>query len=319
MHKVTVLAGALGAGKTTVLQSMLAEDQSPDRITIINEVGYVSHAVAGFLVQEEQVTVLRGGCLCCLRRDDLVVALNDYATQVSPDLEATVLVELSGVADAGPVIHTILSDPFLSNHYHLEKVVAVVDATICLEPEAQSEMWIRQVSLADLCIVAKADLVEEEQLRAVEDLVVSTNPLTQVVQGWDGNLKASMRVRRKDLKARRAALADSPVATHGTMPDVTILELPAELEWGRFSVWLSLLLHRWGQDVLRLKGVVAGDPGQRTSVEAVHHVVYPPRHAVAATDDPMRNEIVLITQRLPTEMLTESLYAFLGIGYVAAR
>lgn len=312
VHRVTVLAGAFGAGKTTVLRSLLADERSSERITIINEIGAVSAEVAGLQIQEERATVLRDGCLCCQRREDLIDALRLYSACVPPDRGAAVLIELSGAADAAPVIHTIMNDRFLKNHYRLEELITVVDPVNLPHRGAERVMWSRQVSIADRLIVSKADLVTDERVAEVEDILASVNPLARICRGRQGVFVQSPRVRPSRERPNGRRPTDDAGAAHGELPDVTVVQLPTDVEWGRFSVWLSLLLHRWGQDVLRVKGVVAGGPGLRTSVEAVHHVVYPPRHVAAAA---ATNEIVFMTRGVPVVRLARSLEAFLGIQH----
>src|ERR1700686_2298603 len=72
---VTVVTGFLGAGKTTLLRRFLAAPEGQGTAVIINEFGAVG--IDDALVREAaEATVLLGnGCICCITRTDLQVAL----------------------------------------------------------------------------------------------------------------------------------------------------------------------------------------------------------------------------------------------------
>ena len=57
------------------------------------------------------------------------------------------------------------------------------------------------------------------------------------------------------------------------------LILAEPLDWTAFGIWLSLLLNRHGDDVLRVKGIlqVQGSDAP-VFINAVQHIVHPPQH-----------------------------------------
>ena len=74
-----------------------------------------------------------------------------------------------------------------------------------------------------------------------------------------------------------------------------------------------MLLHAWGEDVLRVKGLV--DVGEMGPVllNGVQHVVHPPEHLEEWPDEDRRSRIVFITRGVRSEELLASLKAFQGI------
>src|SRR3954470_6033651 len=128
-----VVTGFLGSGKTSLIRYLLADGRFAKTAVIVNEFGKIGIAHHLYLKTEERVTLLRDGCACCARRDDLVASLLDLARhrdrndRNAVDLDR-VLLETSGLADPGPILHTVVSDPLLSRRYRIEMVITTVDA-----------------------------------------------------------------------------------------------------------------------------------------------------------------------------------------------
>jgi G3E family GTPase len=77
-------------------------------------------------------------------------------------------------------------------------------------------------------------------------------------------------------------------------------------------VWLSLLVHRHGRKVLRIKGLldVPGAKGP-ISLNAVQHFIHPPVHLDAWPDDDHTSRLVFIVQGLEEAAIRSSLANFL--------
>ncbi|MDH3605086.1 MAG: GTP-binding protein, partial [Candidatus Tectomicrobia bacterium] len=87
---VTLLAGFLGSGKTTLANRILSERHNQRIAVIVNEFGDVG--IDGSLVvsTEDNVVELSNGCICCTIRNDLAETLSelierrDQASQTEP-------------------------------------------------------------------------------------------------------------------------------------------------------------------------------------------------------------------------------------------
>ncbi|MGY6410736.1 MAG: CobW family GTP-binding protein, partial [Alkalilacustris sp.] len=68
---VTLVTGYLGAGKTTVLNRLLATAEAGRVAVIVNEIGAIG--LDHDLVSEttEEMVLMQSGCLCCSVRGDL--------------------------------------------------------------------------------------------------------------------------------------------------------------------------------------------------------------------------------------------------------
>ncbi len=167
---ITILTGFLGAGKTTLLNHILHGDHGLRVAVLVNDFGDVnidSELVAGST--NEQNISLANGCICCTIRGDLVDALLGLV-----DIENVpefIIIETSGVSD--PVaIGKILRLPELTAKFRLDTIITVVDSEqfVGLHDENWHLAW-SQVSVADIVVLNKTDLVDSDQLAQVHQLI----------------------------------------------------------------------------------------------------------------------------------------------------
>ncbi len=317
---VLVVGGFLGSGKTSLLRHMLAG--ATDTAVIVNEFGAVGLDHQLLRACEERVELLGGGCACCTRRADLVQSLRDLldAHERGTATVSRVVIETSGLADPAPIVFTITNDPMLRHHFDVERLVVTVDAVNWAEqlgthPEAR-----KQVLVADELVITKFDLVEhEDEAGAAIAALRALNPAATLRTALHGVLGEA------PPKARGAKPATNvPADTANDLAhtdDVSSLSLQPDgpIDWLGFAVWLSMLLHARGQDVLRVKGLVELDDHTLVSVNGVQHVVHTPEHLDRRTiSDPMPG-IVFITRGIEIERLRESFDVFQRLARSASR
>ena len=88
------------------------------------------------------------------------------------------------------------------------------------------------------------------------------------------------------------------------------LVLDGPIDWLGFGVWLTMLLHARGREILRVKGLLDVGGEGPLLVDAVQHVVHPPVHLDAWPDDDRRSRLVLIGRGFSGEELERSLAMF---------
>ena len=96
MLKVDIITGFLGAGKTTLINKLLAEAFADDKPVLIeNEFGEVG--IDDSLISDPavQVKLLSSGCICCTLQGDFINGLIQVVEQYHP---ARVIVEPTGLA-----------------------------------------------------------------------------------------------------------------------------------------------------------------------------------------------------------------------------
>lgn len=170
---VTVITGFLGAGKTTLVNRILADSQGLRIGVVQNERGPagIEPPPAAALAHVE----LAEGCACCVRNPDLIAALLELSDRGDLD---RVLVESSGLADPLPLTWS-LDRPELVGRAALDALVAVVDAA---HPEPhRTEEWEEQVRWADLVVITKRDVASLAGARETERRVREVNPRARLL------------------------------------------------------------------------------------------------------------------------------------------
>jgi G3E family GTPase len=260
--------------------------------------------------------VVSGGCACCTRRDELAGALAellDAEQRGRAPRRDSVVIETSGLSDPGPIAFTIAHDPVLKHHYALARVCVTVDALTGAEAAQRYDVAMRQLLAADDVFITKADLVAPEAIEELITWIRAVNPSATVSVTANGELLQE--VVPSAFHAPAAAPAPPVPAADATshVSDIATLELTSEepLDWQALSVWLTLLLHRHGTDVLRVKGVLDVRGTGPVAVHGVQHVVHAPEHLRGPV--PPGTRLVLIVRGLDTALLERSFHAFIGI------
>ncbi len=184
--EVEVVAGCLGAGKTTVLRRLLAAPGRRPRGGV-NDFGAVG--VDGSLLSGRgaEVVELADGCICCSLRQDLSRQLDQAVRRFTPE---RVLIEPSGVADLAALI-AALDQPGLRDRVRRLRLTVVVDAATFLADYATLAATLEaQARLAGLIVLNKADLVAPAELRLIEDTLRAVNPDAAILPARYGVLSA---------------------------------------------------------------------------------------------------------------------------------
>jgi G3E family GTPase len=333
---VNLLTGFLGSGKTTLLKRLLDEPALAGCAVLINELGEIGldHHLLGHV--EHETVVLQNGCICCSVRDDLRQALLDLHERRERNLIPSftrIMIESTGLADPAPVLNTIVADPVLRHHYRLGNVVATVDAVNALDQLAQQAESRKQAAIADRLVITKADLVDAAQLDAVRDALreINASAWMQVSRNDAADVDILLaedldHAATRTAEVRRwfpAALADArspryrpfgrpPQSAHRSDISTLSLTFDRPIDWVAFGIWLTMLLHSRGADILRVKGILHIQGTELPLViHGVQQMIHPPLHLSAWPDDgDRRSRLVLIGQLPARELILASLRAF---------
>ena len=269
---VTIVTGALGAGKTTLVNHLIAA--SGRRLAVIvNEFGEIG--IDGELIESgaEELIELSSGCVCCVVRGDLIRTLRRLLDDRTFD---GVVIETTGLANPGPVIQSFFADQQLAARCRLDAVVTVVDAVHFAAQLAASRDVADQVALASVILLNKC--ADAGDAGAVEDRVRALNPLAAVLRTDRGRVapEAVLGTHGFDLDALGGIEGlPTEVHSHGE-DDVRALCLTSEAAFDAEALqdWLETLLSVHGGEILRTKGIfhVAGED-RRLVVQAVHMLV----------------------------------------------
>ncbi len=318
---LVVLTGFLGAGKTTLLNALLRDPAAADTLVLINEFGAIG--LDHLLVErvEGDMLVMTSGCLCCSIRGDLVSSLEDALRARDNGRMAPftrVVIETTGLADPAPVLHTIMTHPYLRLRFRLHAVVTLVDALVGAATLDAQEEAVKQVAMADRLVLTKTDLAgDAAALSALRARLAALNPAAPILDAAAGEATATrlMGGLSYDPAARGAdaaawLAAEAFAADHGhhahdvNRHDARIrafcLRHPRPMPAMAVSLFTELLQAAHGPNLLRFKGLIAlaDDPGRPLVVHGVQHVMHPPRRLEAWPDADHETRMVFILRDL---------------------
>lgn len=302
---VTILSGFLGSGKTTLLRAELRRS-GPQRPTVLlNDFGHTPVDDVVLVDGRRAPITITGGCVCCSRREELAAALRellDAEQRGTRPASDHVLIETSGLSDPGPIAFTLVDDPVLRHHFELHSTCVTVDALAGSTTFEHHEVARRQLLVADDLVVTKADLVSEDVVEELVRRLRALNPSARIAVAAGGELVREAAPGERSSPRHLAERA--PPAGH--LEQVRTLELlpTAPLDWHAFAAWLTLLLHRYGPQVLRVKGVLDVQGVGPVGVNGVQHVVHEPEHLAGTV--PPGTRLVLILRDLAPDLVERS-------------
>ncbi|MEL6196125.1 MAG: GTP-binding protein [Myxococcota bacterium] len=183
---VTILTGFLGSGKTTLLNRILSEEHGKRIAVIENEYGEVGIDQALVINADEEIFEMSNGCICCTVRGDLIRVLGNLMKR--RDKFDYVLVETTGLADPGPVAQTFFMDAEIRDEFSLDGIVTLVDAAHIEQQLGRSDESTEQVAFADVLVLNKTDLVEDQALDNLEARLRDMNRMAHVVRSEKANV-----------------------------------------------------------------------------------------------------------------------------------
>jgi G3E family GTPase len=213
---VTVLSGFLGAGKTTLLNRLLANREGLRVAVIVNDMSEINIdaqlVAAGSLDRvDERLVEMTNGCICCTLREDLLIEVARLAEAGRFDY---LLVESTGISEPLPVAAAFMFEDevgwSLSQVARLDTMVTVVDVVNFLADMAEgddlvdrgigndeddvraiADLLTDQVEFADVIVLSKCDLADEEHIGIVEGVVHHLNPRAQILRAVEGEVPFS--------------------------------------------------------------------------------------------------------------------------------
>ncbi len=304
---ITLITGFLGSGKTSFLSEYLNQIDHQGVALIINEIGQAALDQRILSVQYcgEKMLYLNAGCVCCNKRLDLVeslkTTLNNYEWR--GEILKRIIIETTGLANPAPILWTILSDTFLGVHFEIQSVVACVDALNAREHLTNNEAK-EQIVFADSVLLTKTDLQNDSRaLIKLKERLWAINPSAEIFD--KKNIDYESFFSRKNRV--RNFMPRMPQDSHSQGFETLSINFEGAMEWSAFGIWLSLLLHQYGTQILRIKGIIDIGSDLLVSINGVMHIIYPPKHILK---DQNGSNLVFIMRHLEREKILNSLKGF---------
>jgi len=331
---VTVITGFLGAGKTTLLNRILTENHGKRIAVIENEFGEIGIDHQLVIQSDEDIFELNNGCICCRVRGDLIRILAKLRQR--RDKFDSVLIETTGMADPGPVAQTFFTDEEVKESFILDGIVTVVDARhVGLHFDDMREVR-EQIGFADVILLNKEDLVPPEDFVELERRIRKMNPMAKLYRTQDCaialdkvlniggfDLKRALQLEPDFLDAdehdhehehghdhddeHRHEHDEEEHHDHHHAEDVTSVGIRAkgDLDEKKLAEWLGKLLRTKGQDIFRMKGVLAVKGREMRFVFQGVHMLMDGRPGREWGSDPRENALIFIGRNLDRAALNE--------------
>jgi G3E family GTPase len=175
---VTIITGFLGSGKTTLLNQILQNNQKLKVAVLVNEFGEINIDSQLLVSYDDDMVELSNGCICCTINEGLVEAVKRILAR--EEKIDRLIIETTGVADPLPIVLTFVGSDF-RDFTRLDSVITVVDAETFTPEHFNSEVAFKQIAYGDILLFNKTDLVNKEQLTALETYITSVKNNPRII------------------------------------------------------------------------------------------------------------------------------------------
>ena len=174
----TVVGGFLGAGKTSLVNRILAAGGPARFAVLVNDFGALNIDESLILSQTGKIMKLANGCICCSLAGGLVDAMLEL-TKYYDHLDH-ILIEASGVSNPSRIMDFARIDGELRPGLTIV-LVDLVHFEEQLDNKLLAETIEAQIESADLFLLTKSDLVSVTHLDHVTAILTDRQPLVPVV------------------------------------------------------------------------------------------------------------------------------------------
>jgi G3E family GTPase len=317
MTPLLLVAGFLGAGKTTFLRDLLPRLRARGRRArvLLNDFGDARLDGATLADLTAELVALDASCVCCESWDDLLAALS--RTPAAPGEVA--IVETNGGTDTAELLTLLGGQPAIE-HLSPPLQLTVIDARRFGGRGWQNVMEREQIATATHLFVSRLDLVSDERRAEVEAALAPLGgDATRTTPGALAEELAAIGDELRDLPLRSspvdwpaAPLLLSPGARrHSAAHHFAALhcKLPGPIDGAALLRFLAEL----PPEVLRAKGIVQlrDPPGEKRSFQKVgdEAEISPCRLADPETIEPAA---VFVGPTLPVSLLEAGLARLLS-------
>lgn len=178
MIQLVLLTGFLGAGKTTLMASILEDYRDTKIGVIINEFGKIN--IDARLIEKDGIELSElsnGSIFCACIKDKFIDSLIALS---KTDIDY-LFIEASGLADPANMPQILKGiEPKTGTPYHYRGALCVIDGENFLEMADLLPALHRQVEYGDAMILNKADLIDENTIVDISEQVHRINPDTHI-------------------------------------------------------------------------------------------------------------------------------------------
>lgn len=168
MH-IVIVSGMLGVGKTSIILRFIEHLSKGNHRTVVIENDFGPIGVDAEVIRRNGLEVrdLKGGCVCCTLKSNLIGEIKDLQTTFAP---GTVIIEPTGIADPEYILTSLDNVPGVN----IDKVsvVVVLDCERFLRMKRMFERPLKnQFKAATLVVMNKNDTVNDRDRAEIENSI----------------------------------------------------------------------------------------------------------------------------------------------------
>ncbi|MBC8242356.1 MAG: GTP-binding protein [Alphaproteobacteria bacterium] len=248
MIPVTVIGGYLGAGKTTLINGLLAGGHGRRLAVLVNDFGAINIDAQLITAHDGNTISLANGCVCCTIADALGDALDQVlGMTLAPD---HIVIEASGVANPAKIAMYGQGWPGL----RLDGIIVVTDGESVrarAEDKFVGATVRRQMAAADLLVLNKLDLLPTSRRATVRQWLQGQAPNGRIATACFGDLPAAILLGQLTSDKRQYDAQIDGLEQHEEYRAIPFQSLKP---FGRAR--LNAQIAAWPTSVLRAKGLV---------------------------------------------------------------
>ncbi len=198
---ITLLCGYLGAGKTTLMNQVLTNQEGYKVAVIVNDIGEVNVdakliADGAKITDTSDIVPLTNGCICCTLKSALAQNIENIIKTGKYDY---IMIEASGVCEPMPIAQELE----LIKNGKLDNVVGVVDAARLVDEFAGGDkllnkekigeediesLLVQQIEFCSTLVINKKDLVTEDEFKKVRKVIEVLHPGVKIIETDHGKV-----------------------------------------------------------------------------------------------------------------------------------
>ncbi len=181
---ILLVTGFLGAGKTTVVNHLLANAAGLRIAAVVNDFGAINIDAALIEGATDGVISLANGCICCTLEGDLLRTLATLLRRTPrPD---AIIIESSGIADPADIVRNLM-DPVIFKSAPLETILCVIDAAAPLA-SLDDPLLRAQLATADMVALTKQDLTDAPSAIRLRAAIAASRPTAVLLDAPNGQI-----------------------------------------------------------------------------------------------------------------------------------
>ena len=329
---VTIITGFLGAGKTTLLNQLIKDHPDKKFAIIENEFGEIGIDGGLIVGTDENIFELSNGCICCSLNEgfyETIAKLLDSQYSLSH-----LLVETTGIADPDSIIKAFFSSEAIQLHFRIDSVICLGDCTNMEDLMDEQPEVRKQLALADVVLLNKADTIQPEYLESLKKIITDIGPMAEIypakfakVEGidlLDLNVFSAKTIEKSTMSIKNLSVfkgaADNPnfllnnpahrhhkheISSHGFI-------IPGSFNMEKFSFWMQNFLFFNRDTVFRVKGIVSFDDMPEKHIFQAVRDSYMFESGSEWGTETRFSKLVFIGKKLNHDQLEDNLYQLLA-------